>query len=262
MRLSEMLDRSREGDTLLLSTQTTAMMIAYCALDPSLAQPYQSAPISKESSALDDYGIPGGNVATLVRRLAVLDMVSRDLLSSEDDEDVKLDDEEAREFLPDDPAFIEVAPEPNPGIPDNINDLFVNIPTDILLEDDAFEELIKDLSESFETDAFRHDRAPLLYNRAALALEIKDYPLVKRLARKALDLMGPMPDMSGWVIEAKVVLAEALACQGSFSQSDLMLSEAYHSFEQSFAGMRLPNIEQRLSRTKKLIERLKKKASK
>jgi hypothetical protein len=41
-----------------------------------------------------------------------------------------------------------------------------------------------------------------------------------------------------------------------------MLSEAYHSFEQSFAGMRLPNIEQRLSRTKKLIERLKKKAGK
>jgi len=148
-------------------------------------------------------------------------MVSRDLLSSEDDEDVNPMMKSSR-ILPDDPAFIEVASEPNPGIPDNINDLFVNIPTDILLEDDAFEELIKDLSESFETDAFRHDRAPLLYNRAALAMEIQDFSLVERLARKALDLMKGMPDMSGWMIEAKVVLAEALACQGLFSQSDLM----------------------------------------
>lgn len=256
LKLSEMLDRAREGDSLLKATQDAGMLIAYSSIGKQKPKPEQ---IIIESAILEEYSHAGGDASVMIRRLDALEMVSRDLITALGEQEAP--PETDNEVVEDDFLLADFKT-PNTIIPDEADDLFFNLPGSILIDDECFDDLLKDLSLTYDTAAFVHNRGGVLYNRAVMALQGKDYQAASDFAHKAAEVLEHIPDMVTWAIESHLVVAEAQANMQAFESAGSAVARADQLSHTLPDFVRLAGTEKRILRVRKLIARLSKKTGK
>ena len=147
----------------------------------------------------------------MIRRLDALEMVSRDLITALGEQEAP--PETDNEVVEDDFLLADFKT-PNTIIPDEADDLFFNLPGSILIDDECFDDLLKDLSLTYDTAAFVHNRGGVLYNRAVMALQGKDYQAASDFAHKAAEVLEHMPTLPADKIAAsgRYAAIVALGC--------------------------------------------------